>query len=46
MIKKFKNKLIALKEMLKNENKIHEITSLNFKKEEHRKKELNALETK
>ena len=34
MIKKFKNKLTSLKEILKYENKIHEIKCLNFKKEE------------
>ena len=46
MIKKFKNKLTALKETLKDENKINEIRSLNFKKEKQIKKELNALEAK
>ena len=34
MIKKFKNKLIALKEILEYENKIEETRDLNFKEEE------------
>ena len=46
MIKKFKNKLTALKEILKDENKIYEIGSLNFENEEQIRKELNELETK
>ena len=34
MIKKFKNKLTALKEILEYKNKIQAIRSLNFKEEE------------
>ena len=45
MIKKFKNKLTALKE-IEYKNKIQEIRSLNFNEEEQVKKELNELETK
>ena len=45
-IKKFKNKLIALKVLLEYENKIQEIRGLNFEEEEQVKKELNELETK
>ena len=45
MIKKIKNKLIALKE-IEYKNKIQEIRGLNFKEEEQVKKELNELETK
>ena len=40
MIKKFKSKLTVSKEILKDEYKIHEIRSLNFKKEEQIKKKI------
>ena len=53
VIKKFENKLTALREFLEHKSKIQEINFqfsifyfLNFKKEEQIKKELNALKTK
>ena len=39
-IKKFKNKLIALKVLLEYENKIQEIRGLNFEEEEQVKKRI------
>ena len=46
MIKKFKNKLTALKKILKDGNKINDTRILSFKKEEQVKKKLDELETK
>ena len=46
MIKKFENKLTALKEILKDKNKINEIRNLSFKKEQQIKEELNELKIK
>ena len=43
-IKKFKNKLTVLKEILRDEEKINKIKALNLKKEEQAEKELNKLE--
>ena len=46
VIKKFKNKLTALKKILKDGNKINDTRILSFKKEEQVKKKLDELETK
>ena len=45
-IKKFKNKSIVLKEILRGEEKINKSKALNFKKEEQTEKELNKLENR
>ena len=45
-IKKFKNKLTTLKEILRDENKIRKTRILNFNKEEQIEKEVDDLEAK
>ena len=46
LIRKIKNELTALKEILEYENKVEEMRDVNFKEEEQVIKELDELETK